>query len=324
MPRRSSQSTKRTARRPRTATKRSHLREKTTPASTSRPRSSLWSRSATGSSSGSKAITPSPSPSWRAATANWKGTKTALKSLTDYRIILASQSPRRREILSRTGLSFEIFPASDKEFTEETDPSRIVEALASHQAREVFQKVRKARAEACSFAEASPVACGTAPKPFFVIGADTIVVCDQKILGKPEDEADAAEMLRLLSGRSHEVMTGVCLIEETPAAGNEETEGGFRERIFHEVTKVRFRTLTEEEIQSYIATGEPMDKAGAYGIQGGAGIFVKALEGEYNNVVGFPLDRILKEIDAFLGAETVADARPGAGERGEESDASVL
>lgn len=238
-----------------------------------------------------------------------------MKSLTDHRIILASQSPRRREILSRTGLSFEIFPASDKEFTEETEPSRIVEALASHKAREVFEKIRKARAEVCSFAEASPVACGTAPKPLFVIGADTIVVCDSRILGKPEDEEDAAEMLRLLSGRSHEVMTGVCLIAESVGPQ------GFRERIFHEVTRVRFRALTEEEIQAYIATGEPMDKAGAYGIQGGAGIFVEGLQGEYNNVVGFPLDRILKEIDAFLGTEREADALPGTGE---ESDASVL
>ncbi len=219
-----------------------------------------------------------------------------MKSLTDHRIILASQSPRRRELFSRTGLSFEIRPASDKEFTEETEPWRVVEALAAHKAHEVFEKLRKE----------------TAPKPLFVIGADTIVVCDSRILGKPVDEEDAAEMLRLLSGRSHEVMTGVCLIAES--AGPQ----GFRERIFHEVTQVRFRALTDEEIQSYIATGEPMDKAGAYGIQGSAGIFVEALEGEYNNVVGFPLDRILKEIDAFLGTETVA------GTRGEESDAAVL
>ena len=238
-----------------------------------------------------------------------------MKSLTDHRIILASQSPRRRELFSRTGLPFEIRPASDKEFTEETEPWRVVEALAAHKAHEVFEKLRKERAEACSFAEASPVACGTAPKPLFVIGADTIVVCDSRILGKPEDEEDAAEMLRLLSGRSHEVMTGVCLIAES--AGPQ----GFRERIFHEVTQVRFRALTDEEIQSYIATGEPMDKAGAYGIQGSAGIFVEALEGDYDNVVGFPLDRILKETDAFLGTETIAGTRPGAGE---ESHAAVL
>ena len=213
---------------------------------------------------------------------------------------MASQSPRRREILSRTGLSFEIFPASDKEFTEETEPWRVVEALAAHKAGEVFEKLRKERAEASSFAEASPVACGTAPKPLFVIGADTIVVSGGQILGKPENEENAAEMLRLLSGRTHEVMTGVCFIAE-----------GFGKHIFHEVTRVRFRELLEEEIRAYIATGEPMDKAGAYGIQGGAGVFVSGLDGDYDNVVGFPLRRILREAEAFLEngrEEEVSDA----------------
>ena len=211
--------------------------------------------------------------------------------LNEFEIILASQSPRRREILGRTGLSFAVHPASDREVTEETEPARIVEALAAHKAREVYEKVSRERAEACALSEASPLACGTPPRPLFVIGADTVVVIGGQILGKPESPARAAEMLRLLSGASHEVLTGVCLIAEKPAAC---------ERIFHERTRVFFRTLSEEEIASYVATGEPMDKAGAYGIQGRAGIFVDHIEGDYDNVVGFPLTRVLREAEALL------------------------
>ncbi len=217
-------------------------------------------------------------------------------TLKDLDIILASQSPRRRELLQRTGLSFEIFPASDREVTEETEAGRIVEALAAHKAREVYGKVCEKRASACACAEASPVSCGTLPKPFLVIGADTVVAIRGQILGKPESPEHAAEMLRLLSDASHEVLTGVCLIEESKGA-----DGGItaRERIFHECTRVFFRKLMEEEIWDYIASGEPMDKAGAYGIQGLAGVFVDHIEGDYDNVVGFPLTRVMKEAEAF-------------------------
>ena len=256
-------------------------------------------------------------------TRRWKGTAVTLKSWNDFELILASQSPRRREILSRTGLSFRILPASDREVTEETAPERIVEALAAHKAREVYGKLRKERALACASAEASPEACGTPLRPLFVIGADTIVVCDAQILGKPENQEQAAEMLRLLSGRAHEVMTGVCLIAED-AAAREGEEEGFSERIFHEVTAVRFRTLSEEEIAAYIATGEPMDKAGAYGIQGGAGIFVEDLQGDYDNVVGFPLKRILREAEALLADPEEKAAAPAAPDREEGGDASFL
>ena len=200
-------------------------------------------------------------------------------SLRDLNIILASQSPRRRELLARTGLSFTVHPASDKEVTEETEPARIVEALAAHKAREVYEKVYE-----------------NAAHPLLVIGADTVVVIHGQILGKPESREHAAEMLRLLSGASHEVLTGVCLIEESLGA-----EGGItaHERIFHECTRVFFRKLTEEEIRGYIASGEPMDKAGAYGIQGLASVFVDHIEGDYDNVVGFPLTRVMKEAEAL-------------------------
>ena len=226
-------------------------------------------------------------------------------TLKDLNIILASQSPRRRELLSRTGLSFEILPASDKEVTEETEAGRIVEALAAHKAREVYGKVCEKRADECA-----SVVCTAPQKPLLVIGADTVVVIRGQILGKPESPEHAAEMLRLLSGTSHEVLTGVCLIEENAGAEGKVTA---YERIFHECTRVFFRELTEEEIRGYIASGEPMDKAGAYGIQGLAGVFVDHIEGDYDNVVGFPLTRVMKEAEALHASVT-----------GEDSHASVL
>ena len=120
-----------------------------------------------------------------------------------------------------------------------------------------------------------------------VIAADTIVVCDGKVLGKPKDEADARRMLNLLSGRDHQVMTGVSVLR------------GEKSLSCTEVTDIHFRDLTEKEIESYIRTGEPMDKAGAYGIQGGAALFAEKLCGDYFNVVGLPvcrLGKLLKEI----------------------------
>ena len=233
--------------------------------------------------------------------------------LKKFDIILASQSPRRRELLGRTGLSFAIRPASDREVTEETEPAKIVEALAAHKANEVYGKLLGERSLENVLAEASPVSCGTPSRPLFVIGADTVVVINGQILGKPESPEHAAEMLRMLSGAQHEVLTGVCLIREEPGAGKITV----RTHIFHECTKVFFRDLTEEEIASYIASGEPMDKAGAYGIQGLAGVFVDHIEGDYDNVVGFPLTRILGEAEAFLAepsaqpASTETSAAPG-------------
>ena len=120
-----------------------------------------------------------------------------------------------------------------------------------------------------------------------VIGADTVVVYDGAILGKPADEADAARMLRTLSGKTHEVFTGVCLIR----AGKAET--------FYARTQVTFYPLSEPEIEAYVATGEPMDKAGAYAIQGGAGAFVEAIDGEFDNVVGFPTEEVKEMLQEF-------------------------
>ena len=169
-------------------------------------------------------------------------------------LILASQSPRRRELLGLTGLDFIVRVA---DIDETMDPGRAP-----------FEEVaRVSRLKALDVArEPDDV----------VIAADTIVVCEGKVLGKPRDEADAFRMLSLLSGRNHQVMTGMTVLQGD-------------EIVTHtEVTRLRFRNLLPGEIRAYIASGEPMDKAGAYGIQGGAALFCTRMEGDYYNVMGLP------------------------------------
>ena len=170
-------------------------------------------------------------------------------------LILASQSPRRRELLGLTGLDFTVRVAD------------IDETMDAGKAP--FDEVaRVSRLKA--------LAVDSAPGDV-VIAADTIVVCEGKVLGKPRDEEDAFRMLSLLSGRHHEVMTGMTLLQD-------------EEIVTHtEVTKIHFRKLHPDEIRAYIATGEPMDKAGAYGIQGGAALFCTDMVGDYYNVMGLPV-----------------------------------
>lgn len=183
-------------------------------------------------------------------------------------IILASQSPRRKELMGLLRLPFAVRVA---DIDETMDP-----------AKPVFQEVaRVSRLKAYAVAPA--------PQEL-VIAADTVVVCDGCVLGKPKDEEDAFRMLSMLSGRTHQVMTGMTVL------------AGQRCVSCTEVTDVHFRELSEAEIRSYIATKEPMDKAGSYGIQGGAALFVRGLEGDYFNVVGLPVCRlgmILKEFDVW-------------------------
>jgi septum formation protein len=179
------------------------------------------------------------------------------------RLILASASPRRRELLAQAGYTFEVQPAHvNEDLRPDEDPIAYVVRLAREKAQSVF-------AEISSTGPASP--------PAVVLGADTTVTLDSHILAKPEDAADAARMLRLLSGRTHRVITGVALAS---AKGVE---------VAAEVTGVQFLTLNDNEIAAYIATGEPMDKAGAYGIQGFAAKWIPRIEGCYFNVVGLPL-----------------------------------
>lgn len=173
-------------------------------------------------------------------------------------VVLASSSPRRVELLGVLGLKFEAVASNADETCRcDEQPACLVESLAE----------KKAAAIASERPEDT------------VIGADTIVVVGSRVLGKPEDAADAGRMLRLLSGRCHKVYTGVCVMRMSD---------GFR-RTAHEVTKVSFAPMSEDDIERYVATGEPLGKAGAYAIQGYGSVFVTGIGGDYFNVVGLPL-----------------------------------
>ena len=188
-------------------------------------------------------------------------------------MILASQSPRRRELLGQMGFSFTVRPARGEELPHpELTPAQLVEELARQKALEVSAE-----------AEADDV----------VVAADTVVAIDGKVLGKPRDKAHAAQMLSALSGREHTVYTGVAVKRgETLLVG-------------HEATQVRFRPLTEREIDLYIQTGEPMDKAGSYGIQGYGALLVEGIRGDYFNVVGLPICRLGRML-AQVGEDALA------------------
>jgi len=193
-------------------------------------------------------------------------------------IVLASASPRRQELLRNAGIPFTVCPANIPEIPSAGEsPRDCAERLAREKARAVLlQQPRK-----------------------FVLGADTIVVVDGEILGKPRDEADAMRMLRLLSGRTHQVITGVCLVGPSLETGNQKLETGF-EDTRSETTLVTMTALTDDDIHSYVATGEPMDKAGAYAIQGMASRWIPRIDGDYFNVVGLPValvHRMLQEHD---------------------------
>ena len=178
-------------------------------------------------------------------------------------IILASASPRRKEILELADLKFDVMPSNAQEITTKTAPNEVVMELASIKAKDIYKK---------------------SEKQSMIVGADTVVAYQGQILGKPTDEADAKRMLTMLSGQTHEVYTGVCIIEDG------------KTKTFYEETKVTFYEISDEQIDHYIKTGEPMDKAGSYGIQGKAAVFIKGIEGDYYNVVGFPIARFLQEI----------------------------
>lgn len=186
------------------------------------------------------------------------------------KIFLASASPRRKELLAKAGISFTVIPAAGEEKRTSEDPGEAVQQLARDKAEWVAQ----------SLAECEE---GT-----LVIGSDTIVVFENRILGKPKDRRDAAETLEKLQGNTHQVYTGVTVLERKA--------GKWVEHTFFESTDVTFYPVSREEIQDYIATGEPMDKAGSYGIQGLFGIYVKGICGDYNNVVGLPVARLFHEM----------------------------
>ena len=195
-------------------------------------------------------------------------------------IILASQSPRRKELLEQIGLEFEICPAQGEEIITKSIPEEVVMELSKQKAEEIAAMVS-------TFGDSHKDI--TTPSDILVIGADTVVAYDGKILGKPADEADARKTLRMLSGNTHSVFTGVTLvlIDKSGRAG---------EIVFYEKTDVKMHEISEVEIERYIASGEPMDKAGSYGIQGKGAIYIEKIEGDYNNVVGLPITRIYQEL----------------------------
>lgn len=200
------------------------------------------------------------------------------------RLILASASPRRAEILRDAGFEFELRPtAVDESPRPGESPEAHVQRLAQEKVRAAAQGLEGAAV---------------------VIGADTVVVVDATILGKPASPGDARRMLGLLSGRTHDVLTGIAVLFVSPDERRDPARRGGRMRFEVETTRVTFASLTAREIEDYVASGEPNDKAGAYAIQGRAGRFITRVEGCYFNVVGLPLARlylILREMNVLTG-----------------------
>ncbi|MGN0334055.1 MAG: Maf family protein [Lachnospiraceae bacterium] len=186
------------------------------------------------------------------------------------KIILASASPRRRELLGKTGLEFEVIPAKGEEVITKTVPAEIVKELSGQKATEI---------------------AGMQTEECIVIGSDTIVAKGLKVMGKPKSEEEAFEMLTEISGTTHEVYTGVTIIK----TGKEEQVISFAEK-----TSVEIFPMSDREKWDYIATKDPMDKAGAYGIQGDFAVFVKGIVGDYYNVVGLPVGRVYQELKTLL------------------------
>ena len=216
------------------------------------------------------------------------------------KIILASASPRRRELLTQIGLDFEVVVSETEEKITSTEPAKVVEELSAQKAEAVWEKLCSTTASQGSVTNAERLDEGsevfeseqtsgeTTITDIIVLGADTVVACDGKILGKPADTEAAAAMLTMLQGRGHEVYTGVTILYE---------QNGERKTLtFHEKTIVHFYPMTDAQIREYVATGDPMDKAGSYGIQGFCARYIRGIEGDYNNVVGLPVGRVYQEL----------------------------
>ena len=195
------------------------------------------------------------------------------------KLILASQSPRRREILENLGLSFRVVTADVDESCTETDPRRYVEALALRKGRAVLERL---------------TADNQIDGQTVILAADTVVAAEGEILGKPRDREDALHMLKLLSGKTHQVISSIALLSPKHVA------------VASEVTGVRFSPLSPEDMDFYVSSDEPYDKAGGYAVQGLASLFIDGLEGDYFNVVGLPVKRLrdllLAEFDLDLAS----------------------
>lgn len=199
------------------------------------------------------------------------------------RVILASASPRRLDLLRQVGIDPEIEPSHVEEVITSTVPDQVVMELSRQKAEDI--------------------AALHTGEDAIVIGADTVVAYDGKILGKPKDEADAIRMIRSFQGKVHQVYTGVTLVFCGKAAENAAEQ--WKTITFAEKTEVFVCSMTEQQIEDYVKTGEPMDKAGAYGIQGRFAVWVKGISGDYNNVVGLPLGRVCRELLGISRQENV-------------------
>lgn len=188
--------------------------------------------------------------------------------MNKYRLILASGSPRRKEILESQGFSFEVVKSEREEKTKETIPSKVVRDLSEQKALDAYDSLLGKR-------------------DTVILAADTVVAKDGEILGKPVDKEDAVRMLGILQGGTHEVYTGVTLL----ICGDEVKTIRIQEK-----TEVTMYPMTEEEISDYVASGEPMDKAGAYAIQGKCAVYIEKICGDYNNVVGLPVAAVYQEL----------------------------
>lgn len=188
------------------------------------------------------------------------------------RLILASASPRRIQLLHQIGLTAEVIPSHTEEKISSENPEEVVQALARQKAEDVYARL---------------LSEGNVGDATVVIGADTVVSVDNHILGKPKSHEEAAEMIAFLSGRTHQVYTGVAVI--TPKES----------RSFAEMAAVTVYPLSPAELRSYAESEEPMDKAGAYGIQGSFGKFVKGIQGDYNAIVGLPVARLYQELKSM-------------------------
>lgn len=201
--------------------------------------------------------------------------------MNNKKIILASGSPRRKELLSQIGLSFTVRVSEADEHTEETKPEKLVCILSERKALAVWDELTEEE-----------------KKESILIGADTVVAVDDRILGKPADETEAFRMIKLLQGRSHQVYTGVTILRQGGLQPLEEGTGtcGIQKKQFFEKTDVLVYPMSEEEITAYVKTGEPLDKAGAYGIQGSFAAYIQGINGDYSNVVGLPVGRLYHEL----------------------------
>lgn len=199
-------------------------------------------------------------------------------------IILASGSPRRKELLQWIGIPFRVVKSECEEITTKKEPCDVVMELSQQKAFDVYSKLSEEER-----------------RGRLVLGADTIVAIHGRILGKPKDQQDAISILQELSGKIHHVYTGVTLLWE-------DASGQMQRNTFYEDTEVEMYPMSMQEIENYVATGEPMDKAGAYAIQGGCVIYIKEIRGEYSNVVGLPVARLYQELSRMESNGQSADS----------------